>query len=575
MVYNRNPKDQSNSGPSNASGFIAPQHEPLQASRDVEASIVVSDKKVSYMNLPNKGQLTLLCIARMVDPLAATSIQVCGTVRAKYMYLADAGSQTYMFYQLKFFNPSISNTPLSTQAGIVVSSKTAAQVCTGMLWGRLADSEWGVRKAVLMIGLLSAGIAHIGYGFSRNFVSAIAWQVFGGAMSSNVAITRCVVAELNPEKRYRTRALLLLPLFANAGMLLGPLVGGFLSSEQGHGILEGYPYAAPNILIAGVYALAALGIYFGLEETLESLQHMEESFVRRIWIKLMECKGLPNDHEYAAIESEHDDHTIPLTPSIQAPPKRKAKLAFRRIWTRNVICTLLSHFIIAGHLGTFTNLWAIFLSTPVGKTENQHPPFRFTGGLGMQPREVGFALSVLGVIGVTLQLVIYPLLNDRFGTIRIWQGALFVFPIVYILAPFPSLVASESTNGQDVVLVWMAMLFVLLLFVLGRTGVTPATTLLINDCTPHPSVRGTIHTAGTVIGSLSRSIFPIIAFTVFGKGLDIRVVGLGFWCLAGLAVLACVASRWVMEGSNGKEIVLEGEELVDDGTVQSGNKPKR
>lgn len=96
---------------------------------------------------------------------------------------------------------------------------------------------------------------------------------------------------------------------------------------------------------------------------------------------------------------------------------------------------------------------------------------------------------------------------------------------------------------------------------IGRTGVTPATTLLINDCTPHPSVRGTIHTAGTVIGNLSRSIFPIVAFAIFGKGLEIGVVGLGFWCLAVLGGLACVASRWVEQGDNGKEIVLEAVEV--------------
>lgn len=68
--------------------------------------------------------------------------------------------QTYMFYQLKYFNPSASESLISTQAGIIVGSKTAAQVCTGMLWGRLADSEWGGRKAVLMIGLLSSGNAY-------------------------------------------------------------------------------------------------------------------------------------------------------------------------------------------------------------------------------------------------------------------------------------------------------------------------------------------------------------------------------------------------------------------------------
>jgi len=137
---------------------------------------------------------------------------------------------------------------------------------------------------------------------------------------------------------------------------------------------------------------------------------------------------------------------------------------------------------------------------------------------------------------------------------------LFVFPVVYLLAPYVSLVASASSSTDaNTPAVWVAMALVLLLFVLGRTGVTPATTLLINDCTPHPSVRGTIHTAGTVVGNLGRSIFPIAALAIFGRGLQIGVVGLGFWCLACLAILACVASRWVQEGSNGNEIKL-GEE---------------
>ena len=60
-----------------------------------------------------------------------------------------------MFYQLKFFDPSASGATISTQAGIIVSAKTAAQVITGMFWGRLADSDWGGRKLVLTVGLLS------------------------------------------------------------------------------------------------------------------------------------------------------------------------------------------------------------------------------------------------------------------------------------------------------------------------------------------------------------------------------------------------------------------------------------
>ena len=223
---------------------------------------------------------------------------------------------------------------------------------------------------------------------------------------------------------------------------------------------------------------------------------------------------------------------------------------------------MLSHFIITGHIGTFPSLWAVFLSTPAGDPGQTRAPFKFGGGLGMRPRDVGLAMSFLGAIGVLLQLVIYPKLQDRFGTIRIWRSALVVFPFAYFIAPFPSLIVSTSSLNGDtaVILIWLAISPIILLFMTGRTGVTPATTLLINDCTPHPSVRATIHTAAMVVGNLSHSLFPAATLAIFGQGLRSGVVGLGFWCLAVLAVLACLASFWATEGSNGTEIVLEDSE---------------
>ena len=366
---------------------------------------------------------------------------------------------------------------------------------------------------------------------------------------------------------FRVKALLLLPLFASAGMLVGPLIGGLLSSQRGLVIAQEYPYALPNIFIAAVYAIAAVGIFFGLEETLESL-HDEGSFIRRLWNKLKSLciERSTYNHSYIAIESNQTFGSsvidTPLTLSPTSPslpslaPARKPALAFSQIWTSNVLCTMLAHFVIAGHLGTFTNLWAIFLSGPVERPEVQHPPIHFNGGLGWQPREVGIAMSSLGAVSVILQMVIYPKLSDRFGTIRVWRAALYVFPFSYALAPFLALVASANlgSGGTQGIWVWLAMSLVLVLFVIGRTGVTPATTMLINDCTPHPTVRGMIHTAGTVVGNLSRSTFPIIVFTIFGFGHKIGIVGLGFWCLSGLGILAVLASNWVREGSNGKEI---------------------
>lgn len=375
------------------------------------------------------------------------------------------------------------------------------------------------------------------------------------------------------QNRYRARALLLLPLFANAGNLLGPLVGGFLSSNSKSGSIERYPYLKPNLCVSAVYLIAAIGVIFGLNETLETLHQSHETYLQRIVRRLHRC--FSKDHidrdGYTAIREESVSTPLAATSeSTTTTPtsvsrKQKRKLPFRRIWTRNVICTMLSHFVIAGHLATFSNLWVIFLSTPVGDVKDQHLPIFFNGGLGMRPRDVGFAMALLGAIGVVLQLVVYPLLQDRFGTIRIWRIALLVFPLVYFVAPFPSIVASTSSQRGDTITasVWIATGAVIVLFIVGRTGVTPATTMLINDCTPHPSVRGTIHTTGTVVGNLGRSLFPIGALTIFGQGLRVGVVGLGFWCLMALAIMASVASLWVTEGSNGREIVLEDESEDD------------
>jgi hypothetical protein len=162
-------------------------------------------------------------------------------------------------------------------------------------------------------------------------------------------------------------------------MLLGPLLGGLLSSPEGYhgyGMLEAYPYALPNIFAAAIYTIAAICVAFGLEETLENIKHTNERPFHKLWKKLttrFQCKD--STSTYTTLTSEDPESPqsqvtlLPLHPQ-SPPPNPKSKLPFRRIWTWNVFCTLLAHFIIAGHLTTFTSLWAIFLSTPPPPTKH-------------------------------------------------------------------------------------------------------------------------------------------------------------------------------------------------------------
>ena len=174
----------------------------------------------------------------------------------------------------------------------------------------------------------------------------------------------------------------------------------------------------------------------------------------------------------------------------------------------------------------------------------------------MDPRGVGITISLLGAFGVLLQVMIYPSLNDRLGTIPLWRTGLFIFPLAYALAPFCAvpLHPNSSQSNPDPLSqppVLLLVLLTLLLFVTGRTFVVPATTLLINDCTPHPSVRATIHTMGTLVANLGRTVFPALALPVFGWGLGRGVGGVAFWFLAGVAALACVVSLRVVDGDGG------------------------
>jgi MFS family permease len=107
-----------------------------------------------------------------------------------------------MFFQLRHFDPSAPAAAISTQLGLIIGCKTAAHVCTGLAWGRLADHARVGRKSVLVIGLLASGFATLGYGFSETFKEAIVWQMLDGALNATIAMVRCMTAELNPEKRY-------------------------------------------------------------------------------------------------------------------------------------------------------------------------------------------------------------------------------------------------------------------------------------------------------------------------------------------------------------------------------------
>lgn len=272
------------------------------------------------------------------------------------------------------------------------------------------------------------------------------------------------------------------------------------------------------------------------------------------------------------------------------------RLPFHRIWTRNVVFTLITVAFFEFHLGyaslksvvfcwrhsitifnrAFTNLWAVFLTTPRPSTEElaAHPPslpFSFTGGLGMPASTAGFATSILGLLGMMLQLTLYPSVNARLGTLRSLQYFLPLFPIAYLLAPYLAVLPSSTIPPAAAagIFIWIGIIWVLLLQVTARTFTLPATIILLNNCSPHPSVLGTVHGIGQSVSAACRTIGPLVSGWWYGAGLESGVVGAAWWAVSGVAIAGCVTAIWVYEGS-GHEIVLEGEGQNDEDVEMEG-----
>ncbi|KAH0494591.1 hypothetical protein TgHK011_001208 [Trichoderma gracile] len=526
-----------------------------------------SSGPVTWMSLPRKDQLFILFLSRLVD------------------FLQVASLQAYVFFQLKTFDSSLSDAQISQQAGILQGCFTGAQVMTAILWGKAADASWCGRKRVLLIGLAGTAVSCLGYGFATTFFWAAFWRAFGGAVNGTVGIIRTMIAEITKEKKYQSRAFLLLPMSFNVAGILGPIMGGMLAESSqtlpglfgekavfGFQWVRDYPYALPSLINAATLTIVTVVIFLFLEETSRARRHKPDIGLKlgyRIKAAILDDKQsdyarIPAWEAYA-MEDYGDTGIL-----AEKPVTRIRQLPFRRLWTRNVLFTLLTGAFYDFHLGAFGNMWSLFLSTPryiiptPERSENMRRwlPLLFTGGLGMPASTVGVATSFLGWLGMLLQVTMYPPVQARLGTMRSFRWFLFLFPVAYFVAPYLSILPSWSPPPEPASggFIWAGITGVVFLQVMARTFTLPASIILLNNCSPHPSVLGTIHGLGQSVSALFRTVGPVIGGWWYGYGLDIGMVAWGWWGVAAVSLLTCATALGMHDGS-GHEILLEGEEM--------------
>ncbi|EFW15126.1 hypothetical protein D8B26_004526 [Coccidioides posadasii str. Silveira] len=514
-----------------------------------------SAKPVSWRSLPKKGQLAIITVARLAEPLAQTSLQA------------------YMFHQVKSFDPSLPDSTVSTQAGILQGCFTAAQFATGVIWGRLADTEFFGRKRVLLIGLFGACLSSVGFGLSKSFAAAVVFRILGGALNSNAGVMRAMIAEIIEGKEYQSRAFLLLPMCFNTGMILGPILGGILADPVknypglfGPGSLIGgkdgvwwmkqWPYALPNFISALFMLIALVAVFLGLDETHEIVKHRSD-WGRWLWKKVARR---PSSYTYRPLNQTFDEERVdsidlqPSEPARSAPASpttnrtptiRRKRPPFRQVWTRNVLLTLLTHFVLPLHTSGFNALCFLFLPAPRAPNSREGL-FLFGGGLGMPSSRVGLATAIIGIIGLPFQILVYPRWQFRLGTLRAFRVFLPFSPLAYSLAPFLVLLPDRSY------VIWPALSAVIFLQVISRTFSIPATVILVNNSVPDPSVLATVHGVAQSVACGARAVGPLLAGWGLGLGLKNNIVGGVWWALALIAILNWALTWTIFEGNTEK-----------------------
>ncbi|KAB8239629.1 uncharacterized protein BDW43DRAFT_296012 [Aspergillus alliaceus] len=503
---------------------------------DNDAAESSSEKPVTWSSLPKRGQLAILTFARLSEPLAQTSLQA------------------YMFYQLRSFDPSLPDSTISAQAGILQGSFTAAQFVTAIWWGRLADTEWMGRKRVLMIGLLGTCISSLGFGFSRSFAVAVVFRIIGGVLNSNVGVMRTMIAEIIQEKKYQSRAFLLLPMCFNIGVIIGPVLGGMLADpvknyphlfgpgsllggKDGVGWMLHWPFALPNLLSA-IFIFASLAaVFLGLDETHEVTRHRSD-WGRKLGKRLSKTLSRRRVPQYyRPLINHEDDESLYIDGSVASRSVRSSPVrsrirphgerpGFRQIWTSNVLLTLLVHFLLAFHTSAFNAMTFVFLPAPRASEGSRNGFFHFGGGLGLPSSRVGLATAIIGIIGLPLQILVYPRVQSRLGTLTCFRAFLPFSPLSYALMPFIVLIPRFPW------LVWPVFTIVVGLQVVSRTFSLPAAIILVNNSVTDPRVLGTVHGVAQSIASGARTLGPLIGGWGLGLGFKNNMVGGIWWALA-------------------------------------------
>ncbi|PYH96720.1 MFS multidrug transporter [Aspergillus ellipticus CBS 707.79] len=506
-------------------------------------------------------QLLVLALCRICEPIAFMSIF------------------PYVYQMVESFHVTDNDRKIALYAGMITSSFTFAEFSAGMFWGRMSDRIG--RKPVLVMGLIGTAISMVVFGFAPNLATAMVARALGGLLNGNIGVLQTTVAEIVTVKEHQPRAYSIMPFVWCLGSIIGPAMGGALAQPcdnypwlfQRDTIFDKFPFLLPNlvcivILVSGV----VVGLLF-LEETHPEKKHRRDPglalgnwLVAKVWGSPDELSGATDAKTESTGEDYFDYDAVPppeyrstensprLSPvkesdtlsaddDIEGQMKGQAS-GTPKAFTKQVIFNIVAYGILAYHSVSFDQLMPVFLSTPKSDGEVVLP-FKFTGGLGLATKKIGFMLAVQGVYSMIAQLWLFPFVVRHFGTLRVFRFVLLVWPPLYLMVPYLILLPEQLQTAAA----YVALITKITLHVIAF----PATAILLANAAPSSKVLGSINGAAASTASLSRAFGPTVTGLLHSKGLESGFSVIAWWACGFVCVLGAIESFWMEEPEREKE----------------------
>ncbi|KAF1911376.1 major facilitator superfamily domain-containing protein [Ampelomyces quisqualis] len=516
-------------------------------------------------------QMAVLALCRICEPIAFMSIF------------------PYAYYMIQDFNIAHDERGLSMYVGMVTSAFAFAECISGIFWGRLSDRIG--RKKVLLGGLFGTGLSMILFGFAKSLPMALVARALGGLLNGNIGVLQTTVAELVTVERHQPRAYSIMPFVWCLGTIIGGFLGGVLArpaiqwpSVFTGTMFETYPYLLPNLFCTAVVLFGlAVGILF-LEET-----HEDRKFDRDCgreagqWILRTLCMRdsdasfhdkhasldeftsmlQDHDHDAPAYRSTSSSPTLCSTrTSISEPPPFALEKhvspapTVGQAFTMQVCLNIVCYGILAFHTISLEQLLPILMSKNAPDGSSTQLPFHFTGGFGWSPQMIGAFLATQGVLQMLAQLIIFPWLIKRLGSLRTFWITLCLYPILYLIAPYLALLPEKLRIPGLMVLLVCKVTFQSLSY--------PSLAIILANSSPSKRVLGTLNGAAASSASVCRGFGPTISGFIDGVGQANNMSGLAWWTIAGVALLGWAPGFILKEGTTRACVSSDDEEALLD-----------